>query len=286
MTNNQETGMAISRLDIFRSTITKMSSEFASILPAKIPAARFIRTAITTVQMNPALLDADRKSLLATCMLAAQDGLLLDGREAAAVMYYDARKGTKTVSYIPMAHGILKKIQNSGQIKTIYVQAVHENDYFDYECGDNPYIRHKPLFGINADRGDIYLYYAIAHMTSGAVYRRVMTLQEIHQRRDKSKTYQNNKSQSMWSIWPREMEEKTILKKLAQMLPMSRDEIGVSINADDHDEHRSDLQTEEIEGAIKIATQDKTQELEPEQSSSHESQQKTIRGKIGLDETD
>ena len=63
-----------------------MSTEFEAALPPQISVDKFIRTTLTAVQMNPDLLQADRKTLLGTCMKAAQDGLMLDGREAAPVI--------------------------------------------------------------------------------------------------------------------------------------------------------------------------------------------------------
>lgn len=65
-----------------RNTLEKQKGEIAKALPEDIPAERFIRTALTAVQVNPDLLDADRQSLFIACMKAAQDGLLPDGARA------------------------------------------------------------------------------------------------------------------------------------------------------------------------------------------------------------
>lgn len=62
-----------------------MRAEIAKALPKDIDPDRFIRTAITSVQMNPQLLDADRRSLFGACMKAAQDGLMAWGWTLAAL---------------------------------------------------------------------------------------------------------------------------------------------------------------------------------------------------------
>ena len=55
---------SISPMEAMRGTLTTMSNEFEAALPPQISVDKFIRTTITAVQMNPDLLQADRKSLL------------------------------------------------------------------------------------------------------------------------------------------------------------------------------------------------------------------------------
>jgi hypothetical protein len=97
---------ALSPIEGFRSTLQSMEKEFAVALPPQIPVGKFVRTVITTVQMNPQLLECDRRSLFATAMKAAQDGLLLDGREAAA---WCSDKNGPMVQYMPMIGGLLEE---------------------------------------------------------------------------------------------------------------------------------------------------------------------------------
>lgn len=59
-------------LQVFRSMLEgKMRAEIAKALPKDIDPDRFIRMVVTAVQMNPDLLEADRRSLFAACMRAA-----------------------------------------------------------------------------------------------------------------------------------------------------------------------------------------------------------------------
>ena len=102
--------ITISPVEAMRSTLVRMQPDFTAALPTQITAEKFVRTTMTAVQMNPALLQGDRRSLLGACMKAAQDGLMLDGREAALVVF-----GQK-VQYMPMIGGILKKLRNSGDL--------------------------------------------------------------------------------------------------------------------------------------------------------------------------
>lgn len=115
-----------------------MAPQFKAALPAHVSVDRFVRVTLTAVQTNPNLLEADRRTLFAAATKAAQMGLLPDGREGAIVTF----KGQ--AQWMPMVAGIMKLVRNSGEISTWSVQAVYENDQFDFCLGDEEHIIHKP----------------------------------------------------------------------------------------------------------------------------------------------
>lgn len=195
-----------------RAQLEQMQSQFHAALPAHIPVERFMRVVMTALQGNPDLLRMERKSLFGAAMRAAQDGLLPDGREAALVPF----KGV--VQYLPMVAGVRKKVRNSGEISTWDVHAVHENDAFEYELGDEPFIRHKPNL---SNRGKLIAVYSVARMKDGAVSRDVMSVEEVEKIRGKSLA----KNSGPWAdpaFYP-EMAKKTVAKRHAKVLPMSTD---------------------------------------------------------------
>lgn len=145
----------------FGVQLIEMKSNLAQALPAGIAADRFIRVTLTAIQLQPELLECERKSLLLACLRAANDGLMPDGREGAFVVYKDKKRGVKTVSWLPMYQGLLKKVRNTGELVTISANVVYSKDQFDYELGDNERIVHKPAIG---DRGTPIAAYAIAHL--------------------------------------------------------------------------------------------------------------------------
>lgn len=207
-------------IEAVRSTLARMQPEFEAALPPQIPVQRFIRTLITTVQMQPDLLQADRRTLFAACMKAAQDGLLLDGREAAPVIFRKKdRDGgwTSVVQYMPMIGGILKKMRNSGELASINAHVVYDADLFEYELGDNEEIKHKPHLGPN--RGKPIAAYAIARTKDGSVWREVMGVEEIEKVRAVSRAKESGPWVSFWD----EMARKTVIRRLAKRLPSSAD---------------------------------------------------------------
>ncbi len=202
-------------LQHMKQTLVKMNEEFKAALPPQIPVEKFVRTTLTAIQMNPELLQADRKSLLGSCMKAAQDGLLADGREAALVIFR-TKDGPK-VQYMPMVGGILKKVRNSGELASISAQVAYDKDMFEYELGDEERIVHKPFLG--EERGRQIAVYAIAKTKDGAIYREVMSVADVEKVRGASKTGKFGP----WVDWWDEMAKKTVIRRLAKRLPSSAD---------------------------------------------------------------
>ena len=205
----------ITPMEAMRGTLTKMSPEFQAALPPQINVEKFVRTTLTAVQMQPELLQADRRSLLGACMKSAQDGLLPDGREAALVIFR-SKEGPK-VQYMPMIGGVLKKIRNSGELASISAQVAYSADLFEYELGDEEKITHKPFLG--GDRGDPIAVYAVAKTKDGAIYREVMSVSDVEKVRAASRAGRFGP----WVDWWDEMAKKTVIRRMAKRLPSSAD---------------------------------------------------------------
>jgi recombination protein RecT len=201
-------------ITIFKSNIARQEREFRAALPVHIPVERFVRVLTTAVVNNPALLDADRRSLFLSALRAAQDGLLPDGREGALVTF-----GNK-VQWMPMVAGILKKVRNSGELLSIAAHVAYSNDEFAYELGDEEKISHRPALD---DRGKPRLVYAIAKTKDGGIYREIMTVADV----EKVRAISRAKDSGPWVSWWGEMARKTVLRRLSKRLPMSSDIDGM-----------------------------------------------------------
>ena len=213
---------SISPLVAMQGTLEKMADKFTEALPRQMDVNKFISVAKLTLNKNPKLLQADKTSLMQTFMKAAQDGLYLDGKEAAAVQY------GQSVQYIPMVEGIIKVLHNSGLIKTLCAEVVYENDLFDYELGTKQHITHKPL--ITGDRGKPVCVYAIAVTTNQGEYYEVMNMAEIDKCRQVSKA--SSSPHSPWVKWFDQMAKKTVIHRIAKRLPKN-DAISSVVSIDD-----------------------------------------------------
>jgi len=219
--------------------------QFRAALPAHIPVERYVRVVMTAVQMNPKLQNADRASFWTSCMKAAQDGLLPDGREGALVIYSTkiGKEWIDKVVWMPMIAGLRKKVRNSETIATWDVHAVHAKDKFDYEEGDDPYIKHKPYMPkplersgaetdeqyaerlrAHIDPGPLTFAYSIAVLKTGEKSRDVMSRFDIDCVRDTySKRDRDGNFSPMWVKSYDEAAKKTVARRHSKVLPMSTD---------------------------------------------------------------
>lgn len=197
-----------------RSAIERMSPQFKAALPAHVSVDRFVRVTLTAVQTNPALLEADRRTLFAAATKAAQMGLLPDGREGAIVTFKNQAQ------WMPMVAGIMKLVRNSGEISTWSVQAVYENDQFDFCLGDEEHIIHKPNL---ANRGKLIAVYSIVTMKDGEKSREVMSVEDVLAIKARSRSGNSGPWVSDFS----EMSKKTVIRRHSKRLPLSTDIDGV-----------------------------------------------------------
>lgn len=219
----QGTAKPPSPLMVVRSNVEKMLPDFKAALPQHIPAERFVRTALTAITLNPDIVGCEPQSIYAACMKAAQDGLVLDGREAALVKFNvkkkidGVEKWVNAAQYMPMVQGILKKARNSGEISSIAAHVVHDRDKFTLVLGDNESLTHEPC--LEGDPGALRLAYMVAKLKDGSIVREVMTRAQIQKVRDASRS----KDRGPWVAWEDEMWRKTVLRRGAKYLPSSSD---------------------------------------------------------------
>ncbi|MBX5020437.1 recombinase RecT [Rhizobium lentis] len=205
-----------------KGALAKMEPEFAKALPAYIPSERFVRATQTALAFTRNIERVTNiNSLMAACAKAAQDGLILDGREAALVVDY---KGE--VQYRPMMRGLLKLAYNSGNINGIVVEVVRKGDVFRH----SPTNLKEPIIheiDHEGGRGDAFVVYALAELKDGGILHEVMSVSDINRIRDRSdawKAFTEKKIKSTpWSTDWTEMARKTVFRRLSKYLPSSSD---------------------------------------------------------------
>lgn len=206
----------MSQMQKFRSDLSKMKDQFATVLPHTISPDAFVRIIVTAVQNNPDLLNCNRESVLKACMKCAEDGLVPDNRQAALVKFRTKIDGqfVDAAQYMPMFSGILRRVRNSREVSTVQAHVIYKNDHFVWHQGTEDRIEHCPLFP--GDRGEPVGAYAIAVMKDGSKLFEVMNLNQINQVKKASKT----SGFGPWVNWWDEMARKTVFKRLAKWLPL------------------------------------------------------------------
>lgn len=194
-----------------------VKKELVMALPPQMPVERFQRVAITAINNNPDIALCERASIYNAFMRAAQDGLLPDGREA-AIVKFNSKNGPPKAQYMPMVFGILKKVRNSGELKSMVSECIHKNDTFARWIDERgEHMRHEPLtFG---DRGEIIGVYALAMTKDEGIYIEVMTKAQVEEVRAVSRAAHDGP----WVKWWDQMAKKTAIRRLSKRLPMSSD---------------------------------------------------------------
>lgn len=197
---------------VIRQNMVAMAPEFKAALPSHISVEKFTRVAMTAIQNNPDLQNADRRSLFGAVVRLAQDGLLPDGREAAIVLF------GKQAQAMPMIAGILKKVRQSGEIAYISAHVVYSNDRFKWTLGFDENVEHEPA-PLDQEPGEPVAAYAVAVLKDGSRLLEVMRKSDIEKVRNVSRA----KGNGPWVQWWSEMARKTVMRRLSKRLPMSTD---------------------------------------------------------------
>lgn len=222
---------AVAKADEKRDALAELSRDikarepqFALALPKHVDSGRFIRAALTAINVVPKLNECTTTSIIAGLMQAAQLGLEVADVRGQAYLIPRAGKAVFQLGY----RGMIDLAARSGI--TVDVDEICENDAYDYERGTNPRLYHKPTLG---DRGRAVAYYAVAHFSDGRAPQFViMGRGEVEAHRDKFRSSQGGP----WSEHFDAMARKTTVRQLLNYLPVSvelRQAVAIETTASD-----------------------------------------------------
>lgn len=202
--------------------VRSMESEFALALGGRELAERFVRVSLTALGRNPDLANCTQETLLGGLMTCAQ--LHLEPNDPRGLAYLipfkNNKAGTVEAQLIIGYKGLVDLAYRSGQIKTIAAEPVHAGDEFSEQRWPRQ-LTHRAAQG---DRGPVVRYYAAVEYRDGGQDFTVMTVDEIERHRDLySKGAQRN--DSPWKTAFDAMARKTVLRRLAKMMPLSVDDL-------------------------------------------------------------
>lgn len=203
-------------------TDPRTEAEVAKALPPGLDVKRFLRVARTAVQANPTLLRCEPRSIIAAVHKAAAYGLDVGPIGQAYLVPY-GNQAQLVIGY----RGMLALARRSGELASIEAREVKENDFFEYEYGLEPKLKHVPAMH---DRGEVVCYYGLARFTSGGFYMLVVDLETIEEHRQQSATA--NSDRSPWKTHPLGMARKTCIRMMEPYLPLTT-EAGEAFATDD-----------------------------------------------------
>lgn len=161
----------LSPLAIAKQTLMKYEGEVTKALPKGWDTTRFLRIATTAISSNPKLAQACALSpitFIGAMMNAAQLGLEPNTplQKAYLLPYDNIDKNTgKKVPMVQFQIGVYGYVDlafRSGLVKSITAKTRYQKDFWEYEEGINPKLRHIPYD--EGEPGEAVGYYAVIHM--------------------------------------------------------------------------------------------------------------------------
>lgn len=198
----KETAAQIIQGDMFKQSL-KMA------LPRHMNPERMARIAMTELRKTPKLAQCDPYSFVGSIIQCGQLGLEPGNNLGHAYLLPYGKDCNLIIGY----RGMIDLARRSGQVISIQAHTVYEEDFFEFEYGLTPKLRHIPYrkTGIPTHA------YACAMLKDGGNQFEVMSLEEIKQIQKSSKAGNSGP----WQTHFDEMARKTVIRRLFKYLPVS-----------------------------------------------------------------
>lgn len=252
------------------NTLTVKQSDFQQIEKRMLDAGfdveqvkKEISFAIQAINKSAQLQKCSKESLLQAVLNVSNVGLTLNpaSKEAYLIPRWNSLTRSNEACLDPSYIGLVKLLTDTGSVKSMVCQLVYGGDQFDIDLASNTSpVMHKP--SLNGKRDAIVGVYALATLADGTRQVEWMTLDEIHEIRERSETYKafkNGKIQSCtWASDFGEMSRKTVIKRIYKYLPRSEKAaiLDKAIDLDNEEYKISESQIGYIESLLKSSVMD------------------------------
>lgn len=173
----------------------------------------------------------------------AMNGLMPDGKEAAIAAYMDRDLGLKVAQPMFMRDGFVKVLWRTGMVKSINDQVVtmkeYETGHFEYEEGDQGFIRHK-MDLLRKDTDPVAAAYCVIELQSGGVMREVVPKDELDKMAKMSKSPARQ-------AWQHQMHRKGAIRRIMGKMPREKGIVQLLQHDDETYRSLSDGPPAEIE---------------------------------------
>lgn len=200
----------------FRDFLEKQKTQLAAALPRHINSDRMIRLACTEFSKNPLLQKCTPASVFGAIIQASQLGLEIGVLgQAYLVPYRNNKDNTYEAQFLPGYKGLISLARRSGEVTSIETHIVYEHDKFDLRLGLDTHLEHVPY--LEGDRGAARLVYGVAKFRDGGHHFEWMSIGDVNKIRQRSKS----RDSGPWVTDYEQMVRKTLIRRMANYLPMS-----------------------------------------------------------------
>ncbi len=210
------TGESQNPVTAFRGFLEKQKSQLAAALPKHVHPDRMIRLACTEFSKNKLLQKCTPASVFGAIIQASQLGLEIGVLgQAYLVPYKNNKEQTYEAQFIPGYKGLISLARRSGEVTSIETHIVYAGDKFDLRLGLDTHLEHVPF--LEGDRGQPRLVYGVAKFRDGGHHFEWMSIGDVNKIRQRSKSRDNGP----WVTDYEQMVRKTLIRRMANYLPMS-----------------------------------------------------------------
>jgi len=197
-----------------------------------------IELVMTSVALEPKLLQCTQSSLVGSVVQAAQLGLMpgING-ECWLLPFRNTQKGCSEVQLMLGYRGLLKMAYQSGELAMVSANVVYGAvDRFQYQYGTRGFLDHVPcddrdVSGVE-DANKMTHAYALAQLkNTDVVMFDVLTRDKVLQAKAASRSSEG--ASSPWQRYPDEMWMKTALRHLSKRLPTSIERLATGTTLDE-----------------------------------------------------
>jgi len=219
------------RLQTIKALFDKSKGSIAAVLPKHLTPERLIKIATSAASRSPELLDCTPESLLLAVVQAGTLGLEPNTplHHCSLVAVNNNKTGKKEANLWIEYRGFCQLAYQSEDVTSIYAHTVFENDDFDFEYGNKPWIRHR--YDVRKDRGESIAYYAVVRFKHGGEDFKVLSKFDVQKIRDASPA----PNSPAWVKTFDAMGEKSVIRRVLKTAPMSQDKGANLARAIDHD---------------------------------------------------
>ncbi len=169
---------ALNRMSTVKQMLVKMLPKMETVLPKHIKADKMARIALTSIRKNPSLLECTPESLVAAIMECAQLGLVTDGilGHAHLIPFKDRRNERVDATVVIGYKGMIHLAMNTGRVTAVCPNVIREGDDWEYQEGDNRYLKHRPK---RDNDGEPIAFYSVVLFSNGQRDFRLMWKSEV-----------------------------------------------------------------------------------------------------------
>ena len=209
-------GKQIAPVNELRKFLDKLKPQLQAALPRHLNADRMARIVMTEFSKNAALQDCSLQSIAGCVMTASQLGLEIGvGGQAYMIPY------GKTATFVPGWKGLIDLVARAGRA-SVWTGAVFQGDVFDWELGDSPFLKHKPMG--ESDPAKMLYAYAIGRVNgSDCPIIECWPNERIKKHFDKNvipKLRNSHYSNKHWEMYARKVVLLQVLKYLPQSIEL------------------------------------------------------------------